>query len=234
MTNNRKELTFLRAYALFTVIGIFAFVTFAFKSSQNKKFKTIDVERINIVEKNGDLKLVISNSEMQHSGQINGKPLPERKRPAGMIFFNSFGDECGGLIYDAYDKEAGLVLSVDKFKDDQIMQLQYMENPELRKRKYGLQLWDFPKEDTFDARMEGYKKIGQMESKEEKNAAYKQMQKDSLLSNERLFVGKRMNNEFGVFINDDTGNARIKLYIDKDNNPKMEFLNEEGEVIASK
>ena len=54
------------------------------------------------------------------------------------------------------------------------------------------------------------------------------------LSNERLFVGKRMNNEFGVFINDDTGKPRIKLYIDQNNNPKMEFLNEEGKVIAKK
>jgi len=234
MTNNRKELTFLRAYALFTVIGIFAFVTFAFKSNQNKKFKTIDVERINIVEKNGDLKLVISNSEMQHPGQINGKPLPNRQRPAGMIFFNSFGDECGGLIYDAFDKEAGLILSVDKFKDDQIMQLQYMENPEIKKRKYGLQLWDFPKDGTFDARMESFAKIEKMMSKEEKTNAYKKMKQDSLLSNERLFVGKRMNNEFGVFINDDTGKPRIKLYIDQNNNPKMEFLNEEGKVIAKK
>lgn len=80
------------------------------------------------MESNGDLKLVISNSEKQHNGIINGKPLPERERQAGLIFFNSAGDECGGLVYDGNDAEAGLVLSVDKYRDDQVMQLQYIEN----------------------------------------------------------------------------------------------------------
>jgi len=232
MKNNRKELTFLRAYALFTAIGFLALVSYAFNTSNDRKFGTIDVERINVVEKNGDLKLVISNSEQQHSGVINGKALPKRQRPAGMIFFNSMGDECGGLIYDAMDKEAGLVLSVDKYGDDQVMQLQYSENTELKKRKYGLQLWDFPKEDTFDVRMSRFNEISKLKTKKEKQQAYLKMQKDSLLSNERMFVGKKINNELGIFINDNTGKPRIKIYIDKNNKPKMEFLNEEGKLIT--
>jgi len=232
MKNNRKELTFLRAYALFTAIGFLALVSYAFNTSNNRKFGTIDVERINVVEKNGDLKLVISNSEQQHSGVINGKALPKRQRPAGMIFFNSMGDECGGLIYDAMDKEAGLVLSVDKYGDDQVMQLQYSENPELKKRKYGLQLWDYPKEDTFNARMTRFNEINKLKTTKEKQQAYLKMQKDSLLSNERMFVGKKINNELGVFINDNTGKPRIKIYIDKNNKPKMEFFDEEGKLIT--
>jgi len=232
MKNNRKELTFLRAYALFTAIGFLALVSYAFNTSNNRKFGTIDVERINVVEKNGDLKLVISNSEQQHSGVINGKPIPKRQRPAGMIFFNSMGDECGGLIYDAMDKEAGLVLSVDKFRDDQVMQLQYSENPELKKRKYGLQLWDYPKEDTFDTRMTRLNEISKLKTTKEKQQAYLKMQKDSLLSNERMFVGKKTNNELGVFINDNTGKPRIKIYIDKNNKPKMEFFDKEGKLIT--
>lgn len=231
MKNKGKELAFLRAYALFTAIGVIATVFYAFNSSDNRKFSTIDVERINIVEKNGDLKLVISNSEKQHSGIINNKPIPKRQRPAGMIFFNSKGDECGGLIYDAFDKEAGLVLSVDQYKDDQIMQLQYTENPEIKKRKYGLQLWDYPKENSYNARMDALTEISKMKSKDERKQAYSKMQKDSLLSNERLFVGKRLNNDFGLFINDDTGKPRIRIFIDKENKPKMEFLNEQGDLI---
>jgi hypothetical protein len=39
-----------------------------------------------------------------------------------------------------------------------------------------------------------------------------------------------MNNEVGLFINDNTGNPRIKIYIDSDNNPRIELLNEEGKV----
>jgi len=40
-----------------------------------------------------------------------------------------------------------------------------------------------------------------------------------------------MNNDVGFFINDSKGNPRIRIYIDADNNPKIEFLNEQGEII---
>src|ERR1700733_3892280 len=59
-------------------------------------FKEIDAERINIIDSTGSLRLVISNPQRQHPGAMNGRNLPTRERPAGMIFFNDEGDECGG------------------------------------------------------------------------------------------------------------------------------------------
>ena len=53
--------------------------------------------------------------------------MGERERDAGLIFFNSLGDECGGLVYDANEKESGMVYSIDQRNTDQIMQLQYLE-----------------------------------------------------------------------------------------------------------
>ena len=58
--------------------------------NKNQKFAEIDVERINIVEKDGKFRMVISNKERQHPGIIDGKTLPrEEGRPAGMLFFMS-------------------------------------------------------------------------------------------------------------------------------------------------
>lgn len=184
-----------------------------------------------MVESNGDLKLVISNSEKQHSGIVNGKPLPKRERQAGLIFFNSVGDECGGLVYDGNDKGAGLVLSVDQYRDDQVMQLRYVENPEKDARTYGIQFWDYPKEDGYDERNKAFEDLQNIEEKDKKMAAYLKMKQDGLLPEDRMFVGKRMNNDVGLFINDSKGNPRIRIYIDADNNPKIEFLNEKGEII---
>jgi putative heme iron utilization protein len=57
------------------------------------------------------------------------------------------------------------------------------------------------------------------------------MKQDGLLPEDRMFVGKKMNNDVGVFINDNQGRPRIKIYIDRDNNPKIEFLDEKGSVV---
>jgi len=221
---------FLKIYSGFLTIVLLVIVLFLINQPRGKSFKEISVERINVVESNGDLKLVISNSERQHSGFINGKALPKRSRKAGLIFFNSAGDECGGLIYDGNDEQAGLVLSVDKYRDDQIMQLRYVENTKNDARTYGLQFWEYPKEDAFDERSKALEEWQKIEDAKEKKEALLKMKDKGFLPEDRMFVGKKMNNEVGLFINDNTGRPRIKIYIDSDNNPKIELLNEEGKV----
>ncbi len=226
----KKELRFLKVYSGILTIALLATIFYVVKQSDNS-FKEINVERINVVEDNGDLKLVISNSQRQHSGVINGNPLPQRERSAGLIFFNSVGDECGGLVYDGNDQEAGLVLSVDKYRDDQVMQLRYVENTEEDTRTYGVQFWDYAKENGFDARIQAFEALQKLED-QEKQAAYLKMMEDGLLPSDRMFVGKKMNQDVGLFINDNKGRPRIKIYIDNDNNPKIELLDEEGEIAG--
>ncbi len=226
-----KEVTFLKLYSVVLTIA----VAFLFYQNLNKnkiaQFKEIDVERINVIEKNGDLKLVISNSERQHSGIINGKPLPERTRPAGMIFFNTVGDECGGLVYDGNETGAGLVLSVDKFQDDQVMQLQYIENTKTNDRKYGLQIWDYPVEDGFSERNKSYSDLQTAKTQEEKAKIIETLKEKRLLAEDRMFIGKTYKKDVGLFINDSYGNPRIKIYINKDNMTKFELLDEKGNII---
>lgn len=234
--NNKsmKEIRFLKFYSGFLTMALLCTIIYVLSRDREKSFKEISVERINVVESNGDLKLVISNSERQHQGIVNGKSLPKRKRQAGLIFFNSVGDECGGLIYDGNDKEAGLVLSVDKYRDDQVMQLQYIENTEKNARKYGMQFWDYPKEDAYEERIKAFENYQKITDDKEKTEAYLKMKQEGLLPEDRMFVGKNMNEDLGLFINDKKGKPRIKIYIDSKNNPKIELLNEEGNIIKEK
>ncbi len=234
--NNKsmKEIRFLKFYSGFLTMALLCTIIYVLSRDREKSFKEISVERINVVESNGDLKLVISNSERQHQGIVNGKSLPKRKRQAGLIFFNSVGDECGGLIYDGNDKEAGLVLSVDKYRDDQVMQLQYIENTEKNARKYGMQFWDYPKEDAYEERIKAFENYQKITDDKEKTEAYLKMKQEGLLPEDRMFVGKNMNEDLGLFINDKKGKPRIKIYIDSKNNPKIELLNEQGNIIKEK
>lgn len=229
-----REIKFLKIYSVGISLAFLLLFYLIIKPNRKTHFEEISVERINVVEKNGSLRLVISNSERQHPGSINGKELPDRERAAGLIFFNSVGDECGGVIYDGNEKEAGLVLSVDKFRDDQIMQLQYMEDTKSKNRKYGVQLWDYPKENSFEARMKGFEELGKLKNKEEIQKVYDKMKEDSLLMEDRLFLGRTYNKDIGLFINDKKGNPRIKVYIDDNNNPKIEFLDDKGKIIQTR
>src|SRR6266568_5008841 len=100
-TRIEKEIRFLKIYAAITtlVCAVFFFSAFVLQTKK-QKFEEIDVERINIVEKDGKLRMVISNEERQHPGIIDGKTLPRKEgRPAGMLFFNDKGDEMGGLTF---------------------------------------------------------------------------------------------------------------------------------------
>jgi hypothetical protein len=229
-----REIKFLKIYSLVLTLVLLFLFYLIIKPNRKSRFQEISVERINVVEKNGNLRLVISNSERQHPGSINGKELPSRERAAGLIFFNSVGDECGGLIYDGTEKEAGLVLSVDKFRDDQVMQLQYMEDTKSKNRKYGVQLWDYPKENSFNERMKGFEELEKLKNKDEIQKAYDKMKEDSLLMEDRLFLGRTYNKDIGLFINDKKGNPRIKVYVDDNNNPKIEFLDDKGKTIQTR
>lgn len=89
-----RELRALKVYSFILTIALIAVIVMSFTgASQKQAFTEIDVERINVVERDGTLKMVISNQKRQHPGMMDGKMFPEREREAGMIFFNTEGDE---------------------------------------------------------------------------------------------------------------------------------------------
>ena len=81
-TKLQRDVRFLKAYSIVITV-LFAVIAFSNigEATQKNKFAEIDVERINIVEKDGKLKLVISNSERQHPGVVDGQTL-SRKFPS--------------------------------------------------------------------------------------------------------------------------------------------------------
>ena len=231
----KKENFILKIYSITLTLAFGFILVSGFQSSNSiQKFDEITVERINIVEPDGKLKMVISNQESQHPGMVDGKPFDARERSPGIIFFNEEQDEVGGLIYSG-NKEQGatFILSVDQYKDDQVMQIRQTTNKNGDNR-YGLQLWERDKDLTMPLRM------NIMDSLE--NAGYNYPQKMAYLQKKnggnpitkpRLFVGKNYNSETGLFIQDQYGIDRLRFYVDSDNSPKIEVLDEKGKVIKN-
>src|SRR5579864_6219106 len=121
---------FLLVYstALSTVFGVV--LLGGAKSARIQTFDEIQVHRINIVESDGTLRMVISNRSRLPGVIVKGKEKPPSDRPQdGMIFYNDEGSENGGLIFGGRRNEKGEVvdsggsLSFDKYGADQIVQL---------------------------------------------------------------------------------------------------------------
>lgn len=240
-----RELVFLRSFAIAAVIGIFFIGATAFKNNGNKRFGEIDVERINIIEKDGTVKMIITNVEKFPNGKdkINGKPTNEdRKKRSGMLFFNEDGIECGGFIYDGHKNPAGhssgLSLTYDQYDGDQVMQLLTQDNKEGDKRfvSSGLMFNDRPSKESQARTGEIMKELEALGKKDPKAAElkYKMYEEQGLIGGfPRLMLGKSRSANNGLFLFDNKGMPRAMFYVDKDNNAKLDFYDDKGNIIAS-
>ena len=231
MTN---KILILKLYAITLTFILGYLILSSFKLKNNiEKFEEITVERINIVEPDGKLKMVISNSERQHPGMFNGKVLMDRQRPPGITFFNEEQDEIGGIGGEGNRNDgAGMVLSFDQFKNDRVMQMQYIRTED-GKQQYGVNIWDRPEKITLPRLfivIDSLKKQG-ISSRKEINEILKGMNDGNPLNPQRLFTGKNFDEQVGVFIKDKNGQDRINIYIDENNTPKFKILDENGNIV---
>jgi hypothetical protein len=241
----KRELIFLRAFAGAIALGMIFITATAFKQSGNQRFSEIDVERINIVEKDGTVKMVITNVGRFPNGsdKINGRPTnEERKKRAGMLFFNEDGIECGGFIYDGQKNKdghsSGLSLTYDQYDGDQVMQLltQDMREGDKRFVSSGLMFNDRPAKESQLRSVAIMKELDELGKKDQKAAEekYQSYVAQGLLGGApRVLLGKSRSENNGLFLFDNKGMPRAMFYVDKANNAKLDFFDEAGNVIAS-
>ena len=231
-TKLQRDVRLLKAYSLL-ITFLFAVIAFTSmtQANQKTKFEEIDVERINVVEKDGKLKLVISNGDRQHPGVIDGRTL-QRKRPAGLLFFNEAGDECGGLSFSGNQRDgkgnANALLAFDRFRQDQTVGIQYGES----NGQYfaGLRVWDRP-EASLGPVVDKLIAIEKMSEGPEKTAAMKALREmPGAIVADRVMVGRDREQAAVVRLSDVKGRPRIKLSVDAAGVPKLEFLDETGKV----
>lgn len=230
-----RQIRNLRLFVAFlAVIVIGCLIAIGYLARRTNTFTELTAQRINIVEPDGRLALVISDHANQHPGAMNGKDFPKRDRSAGMIFFNTEGDECGGLVYDGTKQSASMVYSIDQYKNDQIMQIQYQQDSDKAlTRSYGLKLWDRSDRFTLQNESDYFDSLNKLHDTAAVNAAVKDLRARGLLGTERLFLGRTREGQTGLFLRDDKGIPRLRIYIDRQNQPLIETLDEKGEVISS-
>lgn len=106
----------------------FLMLLYSFSSKDNKSFDEITVKRINIVDDKGVNRMVISNQERMEPPIILGKKYKRALHPAGIIFYNEKGDECGGIALSKNPQTSTYALAFDYDNADAIGLLAQQNN----------------------------------------------------------------------------------------------------------
>ena len=229
----RRQLWFLRAYAVSTSLILVVVTAAAFRQAAPQKFGEIAVERINVVDGDGTLRMVISNKDRMHPGVMDGKVI-ERARPvAGMIFFNDQGDEVGGLTYTGAardgSRQANASLMFDQLKQDQTIGFSYSENN--GRRTAGFQIWDRSDAPLSDL-IEKLNAANRITDRPERDKAVAAIRAAAPPGPRRLFVGKNADRTALISLADAQGRPRLVVAVDPDGNPRIEFLDEAGKIVS--
>ncbi len=234
-TRIEKEVRFLKAYAVVTTLLfiVLAFAAFQ-KSNQKTKFEELDVERLNIIEKDGKLKVVLANEAKAPPVVFNGKTLSKGSRSPGIYFYNANGEECGGIAYETAEKdgkyEAHSGILFDQYNQDQTVGLTYSDAN--GNRSAGLNVWDRPDTPIWVS-VEKLDAVRAIKDDGERTAALNKMVDGGELGAARVFVGKSRDKAAVVVLSDGKGKPRIKMAVDGAGVAKLEFLDETGKVTYS-
>jgi hypothetical protein len=233
-TKLEREVRFLKAYAVVATLLCAVFVLTAFTmQSRKQKFEEIDVERINIVEKDGQVKLVISNKErLPGPGDIVKGELGTRQglKTPGMLFYNEKGDECGGLIFGSREQDgkyaAATALLFDKYNGDQVMGMR-VEDVGGGRRTVGLNVWDQP-DVSPEEQHKNYDEAAKLSDGPEKDALRQQA-----VAHQRMFIGRTSDKQARIVLSDANGRPRIRLSVEQNGEAKLEFLDRSGKVTQT-
>ncbi|PEL13739.1 hypothetical protein [Bacillus sp. AFS017336] len=197
-------------------------------------YKNINVENINIVDKNGTVRMRLFNNDHIPPAIMDGKDiLPGHRQEdpiAGLMFYNREGDECGGLIFgskkdDEGNYESYASLTFDQYKQDQVVQMHYID--ENGQRHYGFSVYDRPNMPLPDL-MERTRDIQNSDLTDEE--LEKELETIWKGNTQRAFMGKNSKGEVTVQLSDSKGKPRIRTVVDENDIPRMEFLDGDGNV----
>ncbi len=239
----RREVRRLRRTTATSVVLLVIVTTSAFVQVRlHTKFDEIDVERINVREPNGTLRLTISNHARLPEAVIGGKTYPLRGgsgvQSAGLIFFNDEGNEDGGLVWTGQRTPAGnrasANLTFDQYDQDETVSLGYGE--ENRHRQAGLSIIDRPDEpiQIFAESLMVIRAMGEGPEKEARMRRFRDaMMARGLMPADRLFVGKQLDKSSRVTLSDPRGRPRLRLTVDSLGGARIEFLDDAGHVTRT-
>jgi hypothetical protein len=238
-----KQIRYLTVYAIISSISLIIALFLILKmdrKTENLTVEELTAKRINIVEPNGQPRLVLSNVEKSPANLNHGKPfgIPGGNR-GGLIFYDDEATECGGLVFSGRKDSSGKYFasghfSFDQYNQNQVLYLQYLDDN--GDRKTGLYVDDWHNSPPYPEFRRTYKETEKLPNGPERDAKLKQLLEpvngDPAFAH-RVFIGKDANKSALINLADGKGKTRIQLIVDSTGEAKINFLNELGKVVYS-
>ena len=214
----------------------FALVVLGGSRPADKKasFEEIDVKRINVIEPDGTLRLVISDKAHFPGIIIKGKEYPHpNRKTAGVLFFDEEGTENGGLSFGGMKDKDGKVqssghLSFDQYMQDQAFTIDAEEEEGKRQSRLAIvDRPDYPITELIEAQQRILKlPTDQQDTEWRKFFAGRQQ------ARQRLYLGRSSDRSVSLRLKDTEGRDRIIITVAPDGNPKLQFLDSQGKVVS--
>lgn len=188
-----------------------------------RRFGTIEVQRINVVEPNGTLRMVISDKARFPGAIVKGRDYPHPGRQtAGMLFYNSEGTENGGLVFGGHKKRDGEVtsyghLSFDRYEQDQAYTVDAQQTGS--KKSVGIAFVDRPDWPIADVLKLPKAQWAQF------------LATHPAAGTERLQMERAKDGSVFLALRDMKGRVRILLEVEPDGTPEVKLFDAAGKVI---
>ena len=193
----------LTVYSILCSLFLVTVIATGFARLKQETFDEITVHRINIVEPDGTLRMVISNHARLPGVIVRGKEQPADRPQAGMIFYNDEGSENGGLIFGGKKNAKGKVvdsggsLSFDKYDANQIVQLAGVDD----------------EEDRFAGLMVTDSMVGGR-------------------AHQRIWVGRGQDGAAVIELRDAAGRKRIAMEVPSEGDPRIVLMDKDGKEVS--
>jgi len=192
----------------------------------------ITVHRINVIDREGKLAMVLADHDDFPLPIVNGTPVKRMSGndTNGIVFYNQLGNEQGALAWSGRISNdgtfsSGATLSYDSVKTDQLLQVDDADNNG-HQNAY-VTGWNQPDQTT-----PGYRR-----SLREWAAATTDAQKRAIHLKypqsryyERFFFGYD-DTQSRVTLHDAKGKPRINMFVTNDGQAKLQFLDADGKVV---
>jgi hypothetical protein len=198
---------------------------------QATRFEEISVERMNVVEKDGSVRLVVANKARFPGLMIKGEEHPYPRGVAGIVFIDEAGNESGTLATHIRRTEQDFgAYSGLQFGATAQGQIGMIYDDDAGQREAGLFIRG-ASPDAAAQLVDRGRKVQQMPEGADKIRAMAELRRAE--GPQRVTIARMKDQSAAVALSDPQGNPRLRMLVDANGEPRVEFLDASGSVTRS-